>query len=95
MKKINYFDEKKPELTKINTSTFVISEESKKAELAKSQSKIVEDREDESLFQTSYPANLIKTFTSHESWLETGKLLIEFGEIYLAKTFISEAIKHF
>lgn len=33
--------------------------------------------------------------TAHQAWLEIGKLLIEFGEIYLAKNYINEALKNF
>ena len=94
LRKVGYSDSEKPEVTKINSSKYKISESEKKAENAKTQSKIVGDKSGDSMFQNSVPPNLVKPFSSHQAWQEIGKILIEFGEINTAKLYLKEALKH-
>ena len=88
LRKVGYSDPDKPNVTSIDPNKYSITEAEKKIENNKTQSKIVEDKGDDNIFQNSLPPKLIKPFSSHQAWQEIGKLLIEFGEIHTAKVYL-------
>ena len=65
---VGFTSEEKPNLTKIDSAKYILTESEKKAEKAKTQSKLVEDKSEDNIFQNSMPANLIKPFSNHQAW---------------------------
>lgn len=61
----------------------------------KTQSKVVTEESDANIFQNVQTPNLVQPLNNYEAWFELGKLLSQFGEIYQAKNYLSEAYKHF